>query len=72
MIFPGHLLKLNVQTFKRMLYYLQEAMPIRLTGLHFINPVPFMDKILTFMKPFMKKQLKDIVSCESQLYLGKQ
>lgn len=36
-------------------------MPVRLKGFHVINVVPFVDKVMAFMKPFMKKELLDIV-----------
>ena len=37
-------------------------MPIRLTGIHYVNTVPFINIIMNMMKPFMKKELMDKVS----------
>ncbi|XP_066260250.1 alpha-tocopherol transfer protein-like [Euwallacea similis] len=53
----GHLTKLNLGIFKKFLVYLQTAMPIRLISVHFINVVPFMDKLLAIVKPFVNKEM---------------
>ena len=37
-------------------------MPVRLKAIHVLNCVWFFDKVLTLIKPFMKKELLDIVS----------
>ncbi|XP_019543634.3 alpha-tocopherol transfer protein-like [Aedes albopictus] len=56
----GHFPKLGIFTLKNFLYYIQEALPIRLKGVHLINVVPFIDKIVAMIKPFMKKEILEI------------
>lgn len=46
---------------------MQEALPIRLKAIHFINTVPFMDKVIALMKPFMKKELINILEFHSTM-----
>jgi len=57
----GHVTRLSLGVMKKILFYLQEAMPVRLKGFHYINIVPFMDTIMGMMKPFMKKELIDML-----------
>ncbi|XP_058791001.1 alpha-tocopherol transfer protein-like [Phymastichus coffea] len=54
-----HALRISPIGVKKYLYYLQEAVPIRLKALHFMNTTSVMDFILGLMKPFMKKELMD-------------
>lgn len=56
----GHVARLSPMSMKKWLYYLQEGLPVRLKGLHFMNASPIVDSILNIMRPFMKKQLMDI------------
>ncbi|XP_055630547.1 alpha-tocopherol transfer protein-like [Toxorhynchites rutilus septentrionalis] len=56
----GHLPKLSIFTLKNFLYYIQEALPIRLKGVHLINVVPFIDRIMMMIKPFLKKELLEM------------
>lgn len=63
----GHVTRLTIGTVKRFLHFLQEAMPVRLKGLHLTNVVPFIDKILMLVKPFMKKELLDMLHLHSNI-----
>lgn len=53
----GHMARINLMVMKKFFMYLQEGLPVRLKGFYFINAVSFMDKIMTLIKPFMKKEL---------------
>lgn len=53
----GHMARINLMVMKKFFMYLQEGLPVRLKGFYFINAVSFMDKVMTLIKPFMKKEL---------------
>uniref|UniRef100_A0A182LVQ2 CRAL-TRIO domain-containing protein n=1 Tax=Anopheles culicifacies TaxID=139723 RepID=A0A182LVQ2_9DIPT len=66
-IHMGHLPKLGIFTLKDLLYFIQEGLPIRLKGLHLVNVVPFIDRIMTMIKPFMKKELLQIFHLHTKM-----
>lgn len=36
-------------------------MPVRVKGIHYINSPTFIDKVMSLIKPFMKKELLEVV-----------
>ncbi|XP_034945203.1 alpha-tocopherol transfer protein-like [Chelonus insularis] len=63
----GHTTRLSPMGLKKFLFYLQDGLPVRLKGMHFTNSIPVMEIILNMMKPFMKKELMDILFVHSTL-----
>lgn len=61
----SHLWRIHVMTIKKFLFYLQEGMPVRIMGIHFINVTPFVDKVVSMIKPFMKKDLLQVLHLHS-------
>ncbi|XP_053616922.1 clavesin-1-like [Plodia interpunctella] len=57
----SHLTKLDIQTMQQFLYFLQEGMLVKLQGLHFLNAPSFMDKLMMIIKPFLKKELMEVL-----------
>lgn len=63
----SHLTRLSVKSIKRFIQYLQDGLPAKLQAIHILNVVPFFDKILSIMKPFMKA---DIINMVNNFYLN--
>lgn len=57
----GHVTRLNPLTSKKFMVYLQDALPVRLKGLHFMNSNAALDLMLQMIKPLMKKELTEVV-----------
>ncbi|KAK9884163.1 hypothetical protein WA026_005114 [Henosepilachna vigintioctopunctata] len=57
----SHLPRIGLTTVKNFLTYLQECMPIRLKAIHFFNVTAVMDAVLKIIKPFMKKEIVEMI-----------
>ncbi|KAG5336417.1 TTPAL protein, partial [Acromyrmex charruanus] len=63
----GHVMKMNPLDIKKHVYYLQEALPIRLKAIHILNATPAMELCMNIAKAFMKNELIDIIHFHSSL-----
>ncbi|XP_020288423.1 alpha-tocopherol transfer protein-like [Pseudomyrmex gracilis] len=61
----GHLSRLSLSSISKFFEYLQEGMPIRLKAIHVVNAVWFMDKLLALIKPFMKREVYEMIHVHS-------
>ncbi|KAK3933413.1 Alpha-tocopherol transfer protein-like [Frankliniella fusca] len=67
----GHLTRLNLGLLKKFFMFIQEANPVRLKGIHVVNTMPILDKIMFLIKPFMKKELHSLLHFYSSSELEK-
>ncbi|CAH1111790.1 unnamed protein product [Psylliodes chrysocephalus] len=56
-----HLTRLKLGPLKKFFAYLQEALPTQLRKVHILNATYIFEKILAISKPFMKKELYDLI-----------
>lgn len=57
----GHVTRTSPIIFKKFLCYLQDAFPVRLKAIHFINSVAAVDMLFAMTKPFMRKELIEML-----------
>ncbi|XP_029161318.1 uncharacterized protein LOC114933052 [Nylanderia fulva] len=63
----GHLARMNLMNLKKILFYIQEAVPVRLKAIHILNTAPVVDMMLNMIKPFAKAELLKLIHCHSNL-----
>ncbi|XP_011874171.1 PREDICTED: alpha-tocopherol transfer protein-like [Vollenhovia emeryi] len=63
----SHTTSFNLPAAKKFLFYVQEAAPVRLKALHVLNTMPIVDTFFNLLKPFMKKELLDILHFHSNM-----
>ncbi|KAK5638639.1 hypothetical protein RI129_012934 [Pyrocoelia pectoralis] len=57
----SHLTKVTIPSMRKFFVYLQEAIPVQLTELHIFNFGTVMEKFKLLAKPFLKKELLDLL-----------
>lgn len=55
---------LIISTMSVFVKYINQAYPNRLRAVHMINCPSYLDKVLAFLKPFMNKELYDMVGSQ--------
>ncbi|XP_011163312.2 alpha-tocopherol transfer protein-like [Solenopsis invicta] len=63
----SHLASFNLVILKKILFYIQEAAPVRLKAIHILNTMPVVDALVNLVKPFMKKELMNILHFHSSM-----
>ncbi|XP_070155652.1 alpha-tocopherol transfer protein-like isoform X2 [Polyergus mexicanus] len=63
----AHIARLNLMNLKKIVYYIQEASPIRLKAIHIFNTGPIIDTLLNMIKPFAKAELLELMHFHSSL-----
>ncbi|CAH2087456.1 unnamed protein product [Euphydryas editha] len=56
-----YLTKINLSIQRKLSKYQDEGMPIRLKQIHVVNAPPFIDKIYSVIKPFVKKEIIEMI-----------
>ncbi|KAF5307396.1 hypothetical protein FQR65_LT06910 [Abscondita terminalis] len=56
----SHLMKVHALQMKKVLMYLQEALPVRLKALCYLHTGSVMDGLMAIMKPFLKPSLTEV------------
>ncbi|XP_045454101.1 alpha-tocopherol transfer protein-like [Melitaea cinxia] len=64
---PNHFAKFTPTLVKKFLVCVQEAYPVKLKQVHVINISPIVDKIVNFVKPFLKEKIRDRIFIHSDV-----
>ncbi|XP_057658442.1 alpha-tocopherol transfer protein-like [Diorhabda carinulata] len=61
----SHFSKINPALIKKFLVIIQEAYPVKLKEVHVVNVSPLVDKIITWIKPFLKEKIRGRIHVHS-------
>ncbi|CAG5047573.1 unnamed protein product [Parnassius apollo] len=62
---PTHFAKFTPALIKKFFVCVQEAYPVKLKQIHVINVSPLVDKIVNFVKPFLKEKIRERIFLHS-------
>ncbi|XP_071442892.1 alpha-tocopherol transfer protein-like [Hetaerina americana] len=57
----SHLAKVAIPILKKFMTYVQEGHPVKLRGIHVMNTMPIIDKLMGIMRPFMKAEMARLI-----------
>uniref|UniRef100_A0A1Y1LY65 CRAL-TRIO domain-containing protein n=3 Tax=Photinus pyralis TaxID=7054 RepID=A0A1Y1LY65_PHOPY len=60
-----HLTRVRLKAVQVFCQYLQEALPVKLTEIHVLNTVNFLEKVLNILRPFVKTELFEKIKFHS-------
>lgn len=63
----GHLLKFSLSAVRKYFFFVQEALPVRIKGIHIINTFALVDKVLAMLKPFINSELLNMIRSHSKM-----
>ncbi|XP_032686006.1 uncharacterized protein LOC116851075 [Odontomachus brunneus] len=67
----AHVGRINLALMKKFIYYVENAMPIRLKQIHIINTTPVMEVLYNIIKPFVSEELKNLIHFHTSLESAK-
>ncbi|CAG9861687.1 unnamed protein product [Phyllotreta striolata] len=62
-----HFSKVNPNMIRKFLIIVQEAYPVKLKEVHVVNVSPLVDKIITWIKPFLKEKIRERIHVHSNI-----
>lgn len=56
-----HMTRVSIRALRICINYLQRGYPVRIKSIHLINCPPYMNRILSIVRPFINKQILELV-----------
>ncbi|XP_065223524.1 alpha-tocopherol transfer protein-like [Planococcus citri] len=63
----SHLATVSISSVRKFLYFVQEAVPVKVKAVHVVNISPIIDRLMMLAKPFLKKELYEMIHIQSDM-----